>query len=130
MLDLFLKLWYNQKCADKKEDSLMEITVYGKVSDSLEKKLISAANFYAKILLGEKLAKQIRLDIEVEPILEENNQGECFPEDENKNPRYFTIKLAKKKNEMLISKYETTTQNENLTNYMQAVSSPPAYKTV
>jgi hypothetical protein len=99
---MFSWIWYNQKCADKKEDSLMKVMVYGNVSDSLERKLTSAANFYAKVLLGEKLAKQIRVDIEVELEMENDNQGECFPEDENRNPRYFTIRLAKQKNDNML----------------------------
>lgn len=80
----------------------MKITIYGYVRPSLEKKIIAACKFYAETLLSKPIQSKLILDIEIESNLEDDNQGECFPEDENRNPRYFTIRLKKRSDNAMI----------------------------
>jgi hypothetical protein len=80
----------------------MKVVIYGYVRPSLEKKIIEASNFYASILMSKKLCDKLTVDIEIESTLEDNNMGECFPEDETKSPRYFTIRLLKKNDDCML----------------------------
>ena len=83
-------------------ESYMKIIVYGNVKSKLEKRLMSACKFYAKSLMSKAICNKLIIDIEIETELDDYNLGECFPEDESKNPRYFTIKLLRSDSDNMI----------------------------
>lgn len=53
--------------------------------------IIKAAEFYASILLTEKRAKKIILDIDINPDIED--MASCVCEEDKKNPNEFTITI-------------------------------------
>lgn len=73
----------------------MKVFVTGKIGKKLKRDLIDASHFYAEVLMGKRLSKNIVLDIEVVSAIEDNCQGDCDPESYGKNPRNFTIRLSK-----------------------------------
>jgi len=73
----------------------MKINIYGRVGKRLENNLITAANFYADVLLGKRLSKNIYLDIEIEKRFGDDSQGECCNDEFKQNPRNFTIRLSR-----------------------------------
>ena len=56
----------------------------------------SAAEWYANMLMGKRLANNVFCKIEFVKGLEENNEGgNCIWEDDNHRPREFTIQIDK-----------------------------------
>lgn len=77
----------------------MKIVISG-AGKRRSKELIEAANFFADILLGPKLSKNIKLRIVVKNHL--GVLGECEALDRTRSPREFQITLLKR-NEHIIS---------------------------
>lgn len=79
----------------------MELLISGSIRPSLERKIVAASHFYANILMNKRMVNNLIVDIEIVREMEDN-LGECFPEDECKNPRYFTIRLLRSADEKLL----------------------------
>jgi len=79
----------------------MELLISGSIRPSLERKIVAASHFYANILMNKRMVKNLIVDIEIVREMEDN-LGECFPEDECKNPRYFTIRLLKRNDDCML----------------------------
>lgn len=71
----------------------MQIDITGTTSKKLKAQLTEAAEFFAAQLLKPRTTQNITLDIEI--VKESDNLGACVDEDGTKNPRWFTISLAK-----------------------------------
>ena len=76
----------------------MKVTVSG-AGKQRSKELIEAANFFAELLLGAKLAQNIRIRIKVKSKL--NVLGDCGPIVAGRNPRKFEINLYKRNKDII-----------------------------
>ena len=69
----------------------MQIEVSGTTSQKKIAQIVSAAEFFARLLLDPRMSKNIVLDININKSFP--NEGSCCSEEDKKNPRFFTIEL-------------------------------------
>lgn len=80
----------------------MQITFANRVRSDLKKKIRAATEFYAGLLMGPTVAKQ--LNIEFKLASNYQSQGTCLCDDEDeKKPRFFTILLKRQEEDDMIS---------------------------
>lgn len=79
----------------------MKLAISGSIRPSLERKIIAASHFYADLLMDKRMVKNLIVDIEIVRNMDDN-LGECYPEDECKKPRYFTIRLLRSSDEQIL----------------------------
>jgi hypothetical protein len=70
---------------------VIDIGVIGENSQHKVNNLCSATEFYLNLLLNEDIINDLTIDIEIDPEL--NLSGECYPMEEDPNPRHFVIRL-------------------------------------
>lgn len=80
----------------------MRLSVRNAKDKNLTKNLKLASNFFANLLLSKRIVAKLDIQIFVQDKLEAG--GFCFCEDDGKNPRSFTIEIARNKREIQMIK--------------------------
>ena len=80
----------------------MQLSVRNAKNTNLTKIFKLATNFYANLLLSKRIVAKLDIQIFVQDKLRAG--GFCFCEDDGKNPRSFTIEIARNKRELQMIK--------------------------
>jgi len=72
----------------------MDISFIG-ITGKKAQRLKDASVFYAELMMDKRIVRNTYLEINF--VDDYEFLGQCLPEDDNKNPRYFTIILQKNK---------------------------------
>lgn len=69
----------------------MQVNFTKSVSAAKKREITEACNFYANLLMDPRTVRNLNIDIEL--VKKHDMMGECISDDDDRNPRFFTIIL-------------------------------------